>query len=394
MASTETRESILSDELLKRFHERAPVYDRENRFFQEDFDELREIGYLKMAVPKELGGLGMNLAEVCREQRRLAYSAHATALAVNMHLYWTGIAADLWNSGDKSLEFLLRDTVAGEVYAAGHSESGNDMSLIVSSTKAERVEGGYRFTGRKSFGSMTPVWTFLGIHGMTSGSDTEPPQIIHAFLPRDSKGVTIKETWDTIGMRATRSDDTLLENVFIPDEYIVRALPTGFGGADAFVSTLFAWFLISIGSIYYSIGRRALDLTLERVKEKKTLGLTRSLAHHPAVQHDVAEMVMELESILPFLESTANDWCAGVAHPDWVIKLLSVKYKATVGAWKVVDAAFELGGGFSAFRKNEMERLFRDARLGRLHPANAALSRDLVAKGVLGIDPDERPRWG
>src|SRR5688572_23530715 len=81
---------ILSADLLARCEERAPIYDRENRFFQEDFDELREAGYLCMNVPTELGGLGMSLAEVCEEQRRLAYHAAPTALAINMHLYWTG----------------------------------------------------------------------------------------------------------------------------------------------------------------------------------------------------------------------------------------------------------------------------------------------------------------
>ena len=85
--------SVLTDGLIARCGERAAAYDRENRFFAEDFEELRRAGYLTMAVPRELGGLGMSLAEVAQEQRRLAYRAPATALAVNMHLYWTGVAA-------------------------------------------------------------------------------------------------------------------------------------------------------------------------------------------------------------------------------------------------------------------------------------------------------------
>src|SRR5205823_4412266 len=95
-----TRTTILSDEMLARFRERAPVYDRENRFFDEDFEELRSAGYLKIAVPQDLGGGGLSLAQVIREQRRLAYYAPATALAVNMHIYWTGVAADLRRFGD------------------------------------------------------------------------------------------------------------------------------------------------------------------------------------------------------------------------------------------------------------------------------------------------------
>src|SRR5688572_12074426 len=115
---------VLSDDILARCQERAPIYDQENRFFTEDFEELRNADYLTMAVPRELGGLGMSLAEVCQEQRRLGYYAAPTALGVNMHLYWTGLAADVWRSGDKSVEWILKAAADGEVFAAGHAESG------------------------------------------------------------------------------------------------------------------------------------------------------------------------------------------------------------------------------------------------------------------------------
>lgn len=396
---TATRASthVLSDAMLARFHERAPVYDRENRFFVEDFEELRDAGYLKMPVPEELGGLGMTLAQVCREQRRLAYYAPATATAINMHLYWVGAASNVWAGGDKSVEWLLRGAVDGNVYAAGHAEGGNDVGVMYSTTKAERVDGGYRFTGRKSFGSLTPVWTHLGLHGMvTNGNGVEGAQIVHAFMPRSATGYTIKETWDTLGMRATRSDDTLLEGVFVPDEYIMRVLPAGFGGADPFIFAVFAWFLCNIGNVYYSIARRALDLTIESVKSKRSVAMSgHTMDHHPAVQMGIADMVLLLEAIEPQLEKTAEDWSNGVDHgPNWMIKLLGTKYNAVESAWRAVDIAFDVGGGFGIFKRNEMERLFRDARLGRIHPTNSALTRELVAKTALGLNPDEMPRWG
>src|SRR5437764_11939288 len=105
VVASRTAESILTDDMLARFHERAPIYDRENRFFSEDFEELRQAGYLTIAVPEDFGGGGMTLAQVVREQQRLAYYAPATALAVNMHIYWTGVAADLPRMGDSSLEW-------------------------------------------------------------------------------------------------------------------------------------------------------------------------------------------------------------------------------------------------------------------------------------------------
>jgi alkylation response protein AidB-like acyl-CoA dehydrogenase len=384
----------LPDEMLQRFEQRAAGYDRENRFFFEDFEELRDAGYLRMCVPVELGGLGYTMAEAMREQRRLAYYAAPTALAINMHLYWTGLIADLWRAGDKSLEWLLREAAEGAVFAAGHAESGNDIPVLLSTTKAERVEGGYRFTGRKSFGSLTPVWSYLGIHGMDM-SDPEAPRIVHAFMPRDSSDYSIKETWDTMGMRATSSDDTILDGVFVPDRYVARVVPAGAGGMDAFVLGVFAWALIGFGNVYSGLARRALDLVVETVKQKGSLGLTRSMAYHAGVQHAIGEMVLEMETIDPHLDTFAREWTDGVAYgAGWVIKIVAAKHHAVESAWKIVDRSMDVAGGFGIFRKGPFERLFRDARLGRMHPANSMLAHELAAKLTLGISPDEMPRWG
>jgi len=386
-------DSVLTDSLLERCRERAPVFDRENRFCQEDFDELKAAGYLLMAVPRELGGLGMSLAQVGRETRRLAMYAPATALCLNMHNYWVGDIADIWRSGDTSLEWILRDAAAGEVFAAGHAEHGNDLPGMLSTTKAERVDGGYRFTGRKAFGSLTPVWTRLGFHAMDA-SDPAAPKIVHAFLPRDAKGYSIKETWDVLGMRATRSDDTLLEGAFVPDQYIARVVPAGVAGVESFILGFFTWGLTGFANVYYGLALRVRELIVEQLKSKTSIALTRSMAYHPEMQHGIAELAMDLETMGPHVEAIANDWCEGRVGPDWFLRLVAMKHRTVEAAFRVADQALDLSGGFGMFKKSELERLFRDCRAGRFHPANPALTHEIVGKIALGINPDEQPRWG
>jgi alkylation response protein AidB-like acyl-CoA dehydrogenase len=385
---------ILSDDLLRTFHERAPVYDRENRFFAEDFEDLRKTGYLKMAVPVPFGGLGLSLAECALQTRRLAYYAPATALGINMHIYWCGVAREVHDAGDHSCDWILEAAGTGEIFAAGHAETGNDLPLLLSTTRAERTEGGYRFTGRKAFGSLTPVWTYLGLHSMDT-SDPQAPKIVHGFLARDAKGYRIEPTWDVLGMRATQSDDTILEGAFIPNSRIARIVAAGAAGLDIFVLSIFAWALLGFANVYYGLGRRVLDLTLESVKKKKALAVSGSMAHHPFIQQGLAQMVMELEAIEPLIDRVAEDWSTHVDHgAAWPSKIVTAKYRAVEGVWKVVDTALDLSGGFGMFKKSELERLFRDARAGRFHPANAALTHEFVAKTALGINPDETPRWG
>jgi alkylation response protein AidB-like acyl-CoA dehydrogenase len=392
VSAPRTASELLNDEMLRRFRDRAPGYDRDNRFFTEDFTELQAAGYLTALVPGDLGGSGLSLADMCRLQRRLAYYAPATALAINMHTYWTGVAADLRRMGDSSLEWLLREAAAGEIFAAGHGEAGNDVPVLLSTARAERVEGGYRFWGHKMFGSLTPVWTRMGVHGLDS-SDPSNPKIVHGFLPRDADNYTIRETWDTLGMRATRSDDTILDGALVPDRYIARIVPAG--ALDPFLGAIFANALLNFGAIYFAIAERARDLAVTSARKRTSVALSRSMAYHPEIQHLFAEMQLEMEALWPQLERTAEEWSAGVDHgPAWPMKIVSAKYNCVEGARKVVDLAMTASGGSGMFKSSELERLYRDVRAGGFHPANSMFTHEIVGKTVLGIGLDELPRWG
>jgi alkylation response protein AidB-like acyl-CoA dehydrogenase len=388
-------ETILSDELLERCGQRAAGYDRENRFFFEDLDELREAKYLVAAVPKQFGGLGLSLAEICQEQRRLARRSAPTALALNMHIIATGIAADLWRNGDNSQAWLLDEAGRGAVIAYAHSESGNDLVVLYAATKAERVEGGYRFYGHKNFGTLSPVWNWLNIHAVDT-ADPDNLKIVHAVIHRDAPGYRIVETWDALGMRATTSHDTILEGVFAPDRQVLRVLSPGFAGADEFVLSMFAWFEPMVGNIYLGLAERARDLVIESIKKKRSAAnMTRSMAYHPEVQHTLAELVMAIEGAIPHVERIAEDWSNRVDHGAmWPAKVVGVKHHCVEAAFRAVDLAMDLSGGRGMFRGDELERIYRDVRCGRFHPANSITVHEIVGKSALGVLGEPGPRWG
>jgi alkylation response protein AidB-like acyl-CoA dehydrogenase len=387
-----TRE-LLTDEMLARFDERAPIYDRENRFFDEDFEELKQSGFLLAAVPVELGGSGLGIDEYSQLMRRLGYVAPATALAVNMHCYWMGVASDLLKAGDDSCRWILEKAAEGDVFCALHGEAGNDLPLLLSSSSAERVDGGWSITGHKIFGSLSPVWTYGGFHAMDT-SNPDAPQIVHGFLPRSSDGYQIIDTWDTLGMRATQSQDTILDGAFVPDELCPVVCPVGFAGAGPFHLSIFAWALLGFASVYYGAAKRAFDMTVERMPQRTSVALTNSMAHHPEVQHNVAEMRMDLDASEALLDRTTADWANGVEHADWPVRLIGTRYTVILNANKIVDRALDLSGGAAAFKRSRLEQLFRDIRMGRFHPGNTLLAHELIGKLCLGLDPDATPRWG
>ena len=387
-----TRPQELPEEMLERFRSRAAELDRTNEYFHEDLAELRSIGYLAAAVPATRGGWGYDLATMAASQRRLARYAPATALSLTMHSYWVGIAQELDRFGDRSSEWIFDEALAGEVFAAGHAEAGNDIPVLLSTCQAERVEGGYRFTGHKQFGSNGPAWKWLGVHGMVADAPGGP-QVVHGFVERTSPGVTVVETWDTLGMRPTQSHDTILDGVFVPDDRIGRVVPAG-DASDLFLVGMTIWPLALIAAVYLGIADRALELAAAGARRKTSIAIERgALAYNPMIQHQVAEMYLELDAASATLERFVDDWSRGVDHGEaWVPKVFSMKWRAVEAAKRVVDVALDVAGGAGMFRGHELERLYRDVRCGGFHPGNDARTHEVVGKAVLGV-LTELPRW-
>lgn len=375
----------LTDELLVRVHARAADYDRDNRFFAEDLEDLRDAGHLRGPVPVELGGLGLTLAEVAHAQRRLAYWAPSTALALSMHLYWVGSAADRHRAGDRSLDWLLEEVAAGKVIAAGHGEPGNDTAIDDARTVAVPVEGGYRITGHKIFTSLAPAWDWLGVHARDN-SDPTHPRIVHAFVARDSDGVRTEETWDTLGVRSTASHDTHLDDVFVPTGLVVGTNDPG-AVPGAYIAGVFAWVLPLIANVYFAIGRRALDVALDQARRRTALSLGGApVAEKPFVQYHAAEAELLLEGVEAQLDRLTADLTAGVDLGDrTLVKLFAAKENGTRAARTVTELALEIAGASSISRRNELERLYRDVRAGSFHPPSSDAVRDLIGKTVLGL---------
>jgi alkylation response protein AidB-like acyl-CoA dehydrogenase len=361
--------------------------DAENRYVGANIAVLREHGFLGLAVPAELGGGGLSRTELANMLRELAHYCSATALVLAMHTHTVAAAAWRWRYQKAPTDGLLKRVAAERLQLL--SSGGSDW--LPGSGTAEKVEGGYKVNGLKVFASGAPSADIF----MTGAVEqtAEGPTALQFGVPMKSPGVSIVETWDTLGMRGTRSDDVVLEGAFVPDKYVSRILPAG--GADAFIVAVFAWALMGFANVYYGVAQRAFDLAIERVKTKKSMAVTRTMAYHPEVQHAVAEMGLSLDTIGPHLDHVAKEWSDGVDHgATWPAKIVSAKHHAVEACWRIVDLAMEVSGGSGMFKTDELERLFRDARCGRFHPANAMLVHEIVAKTALGIDLGEQPRWG
>jgi alkylation response protein AidB-like acyl-CoA dehydrogenase len=380
-------EALLPDDLIARIRERAPIHDRDNTFPDADLAELREAGYLSILVPAELGGAGLGLAEASVLQQRLAGAAPATALAVNMHLVWTGVAKVLADRGIDALRFVQEGAAAGEVFAFGISEAGNDLVLFGSGTDAApRADGGYAFTGTKIFTSLAPVWTQLGLHGLDTTSP-DAPKMVYAFVPRDEEAagrVITRDDWDTLGMRGTQSRTTELHGAVAPADRVARRIDPG-PNPDPLVFGIFSVFEILLASVYTGVARRALDVAVDAAGRRTSRKSGKPYSQDPDIRWRIAGMALAYDALPPQLDALARDVDERADHgARWFSLLAGLKHRAVVAAKSIVDDAVLVAGGSSYFASHELGRLYRDVLAGLFHPSDPESAHATVASAWLG----------
>lgn len=381
--TAQTIEELLPEAMLEGFRRRAPGYDVDNAFFAEDLAELRAAGYLAAPVPESMGGTGVGLERLIAAQRRLAAYAPATALGVNMHLVWVQVARFLHDRGDSRLDWVLNDAVAGEIFAFGISEAGNDAVLMDARSSAVSLgEGdGYLVDGTKIFTTLSPVWTRLGLHARCEPTSGDP-YLVYGFVRRDGGvlaegSISHPGVWNPLGMRATQSYTTLLEGVRIAEPDVAARIAP-FDGSDPLILGIFSSFSLLTASVYAGIADRALELAAAATRRPMPLpnGEMGTRLDDPDTAARITATVLEHRASLDALELLARDVDERRARDDWFLVLAAAKNRVTDEARAVVDVAMRLSGASGFQADSELARLYRDVLAGVFHPSS---SRSLAA---------------
>jgi alkylation response protein AidB-like acyl-CoA dehydrogenase len=372
----------LAGGLADTFAERAAEHDRENTFPVGNYEDLRAAGYLKLTVPEELGGGGATLSELVLAQERLAMGDGSTALAVNMHVSPIGQWASIWrDTKDERLEELLRDVAAGKViWASLTAEPGVANNLMDSNTIAAKVEGGYRVNGRKIFCTNSVVATHFSFSARYDDPETGPRVMLFRAAKEDD-GFEFVQTWDTLGMRGTQSNDLAIEDGFVPDEALVHSLPVNHFDARI-LKTVFAWAMPTFGCVYLGIAAGAMELAKEMVRK-------RNKETDPFVQASFAQMEMLLETARAVLWRHCEEVRSGALFDLGVQEGLARAGLAKVipanNAVEIMRHIVDVAGGAAYLRKLPLERMWRDVQGGPIMPYNNHQALELFGATSLGV---------
>ncbi|RNA66861.1 acyl-CoA dehydrogenase family protein [Alteribacter keqinensis] len=365
--------------LLPLFKERAKELDEKAEFPFENFSDLKEAGLTKLVVPHRFGGEEASLTDYLLVQEKVSQGDGATGLSLGWH---NGLIMQLRETGKWSEETfaklcvevmengVLVNTIATEPATGSPARGGKPE------TTARPVDDGYEITGKKTFASLAPVLDYFIVT-----ATVEPDGAVGEFLvPRNSPGLSIEESWDTLGMRATRSDDLILDGVRVSDDAWVAKRHPGHGSGPQ------GW-LLHIPACYIGIAKAARDEAVRFAKEYQPNSLDHPIKEVPEVRRKTAEMDLKLMQARHFMYHVAKLWDEYPdRRQDLGAELAAVKTTATNSAVEVVDIAMRIVGGHSLKKSNPLERYYRDVRAGLYNPPSDDITMMILGKKA--YDPE------
>jgi alkylation response protein AidB-like acyl-CoA dehydrogenase len=366
--------------------EHVEATERDRRLARPVLYAMREAGLFRMFTPRALGGLETDPVTVARVAEEIASFDSAAAWALqagNTGAWWAG---------------HFPATGIDELYA-----DGPDFVMSASFTPphhAESVPGGYRFTGRGALASTIhdSPWVFMtGIvfDGEQARTTSFGPVIVGLAL-RTSE-VQIIDTWQSLGMRGTDSNDVAADGVFVPEARSFVVTPV-YEPAAQFAGPLYRLpALVStdviIAPVALAIARGAITAVRELADRKTPLGSTKTMRHRPAVQFALADAEAQLRAArLLFYEVLNTTWQRVLANESPTLEqradlMLACAHAVRTSA-HVADLMHRMGGTNGIYERSRLERHFRDAQTVRHHGFLSESRLETVGQVYLGVDPE------
>lgn len=367
------------------FATRSAVHDRDASHPTENYDRLRAEGFLALTIPTLHGGAGASFLDHTIAYEALGQGCPSTALAFNMH---ASVVMPILQSPEVPDE--TRHRIAAMVVREGQMIGGNfsepsTTSLIGErplSVRVRRTDDGWSITGRKMFASMIEAADHVMVLAYPDDATALTAGAL-VLIPRGAPGRTVLPTWDTLGMRATRSDSLVLEDCRLPPDAVIYRSDD----IRPFRMDFANWFWGSYTAVYLGVAVAAYDELRRVVTARQPQGYAQALSYHPDVRRHVAMLSADLEAAR--LITYRSAWLSDTQGPtaETTAALFRAKYAVGQAATRITRAALTLGGAHGIFKGSRLEQLFRDGALAPIQPPPEDFCLHNMGVHELGLDP-------
>ena len=361
------------NELGPGFAKRAIEHDLNASFPTQNYNELRDSGFLKLVIPKEFGGLEFSLGEYATIGAEIGKYCGATALTFNMHtssMMWLRFMYEMDNLTDaerkafKRMRELQFPKVVNEgaIFSQPISEGGVNWTSDPIQTACRKVDGGWVINGLKKFASLSGHCDYYSIV-CTEHFDGQAPaheDTMDFAVHKNAPGLTVQGDWDPLGMRGTVSRDLVLKDVFVSEDDLM--MPAG-----VFGKTLSQWphMMATLTPAYMGIAQSAYDFTVNYLSGEIPGLPPIDRRVYPTKRATVGRMYQRLTEMRT-LWTTAFFEAKPFPSKAEVMRLYAAQYAVMEGVQELAANAIRTCGGQSMLKTLPLERIYRDSRCGAL----------------------------
>ena len=358
---------------------RATALDEAGEFPHALFHRLAEQGFLALRYPEAYGGSDADMVTYCLFAEELARGSMSLAALAAMQGLMGTYFVYKYGTEDLRQRYLVPALKGEKIATFGLTEPGAGSDVANVATFAERVDGGYRLKGTKTWVTNAPVADMLTICAKTS-RERGMKHIALFLVDRQSPGVTLGKQIHKLGVRASATGEIVLDDVFVPDGHLLGGET---GGVEK-VGTILSEIRVMTGALAVGLGRAAYAAALRYSKERVTFG--KPIGEHQAIAFKLADMLTQLHasSLLVYHAAWAIDQGLSVTREAAMTKLF-----ASEAANRICDEASRIFASYSFATEYPVERYFRDARFllwggGTSEILRVIIGRDLERALTLG----------
>jgi butyryl-CoA dehydrogenase len=368
----DTARDFADNEILPRAREN----DRSGRFDTELVKKLADIGFIGPILPEEYGGRGIDYRTygLIVEEIGRADSSARTVVSVNTSLVGSAIAK--WGTEEQKQRFIP-GICSGEAlgcFGLTEPDTGSDAANL--STRAEKIDGGWKISGQKQWISLGNHAAFALIFAQTD------PELAHrglgAFLvPTASPGFSASEIHGKLGLHASDTAELVLDGVEVGDDALLGAIGDGFKVAMTALDS--GRFSVSAGCV--GICQGCVDASTAYAKEREQFG--RPIAAFQLVQAMIADMVVDTHAARGLVWKAG--WLKDTGQPN-TLETSVAKLFSTEAAIRSANTAIQVHGGSGYVDDHPVERYLRDARVTTLYEGTSQIQKLIIGRLTTGIN--------
>ncbi len=351
----------------------APQIEREHRVPRELLAQMAEAGLTAVAVPTEYGGAGLGETGLCVVMEELTQACFATAVTFGAHAS-IGTMSVLVGGSPEQKQHWLPKMASGDVlgcYALSEANAGSDPAAMT--TKAVRVDGGWRIDGEKVWitsGDMADLVTVFAVTDPSAGA-----RGVTAFLvPKGTPGLSVGKREEKMGQRGSSTVVLAFDNCVVPDALRLGAVGEGFKIAMATLDRG----RLALGANCLGCAKEAQRLSVDWAKTRVAFG--KPIAEHQMIAAMLADSATDIYAMEAMVYRTAS-MCD--AHVPYSRESAMTKLFCSEALDRVVDRAVQIHGGMGYSAEYKIEQLYRDARVTRIYEGTSEIQRLVIARDVL-----------